>query len=702
MLREDSLSFGLRLRLLNMSDMLTTRVEIMNLIKDNLKSDEKWDAIENELSIECSNLEQPTNEELKNKLIDDLYKIKTFLSKQGFNDLAFLQEEIARYSTTVQISTHSETSDAISKDVIAQYARLSHNREGIVGISKKFSYEQVKKLINGVYKSTGLVKFYISNEKQIPGKIVAEIYEHPQSIPLASLIQSRKGEDDDSRHKKIILFGDGYNNREYTKIKEIKAPLYVYKFVSDLNKEMIVFSIEKMQAGDYIISGMETECDDTKMLTASAKLATKLPHFFAQSFKSRIEVFKTKEQFIAKIKSLNVNYETLYEYAFTLKVKNQNLRLKYHPWFKDFMWSWLVHSAQGLREIYPMHIYIAGPPATGKSMIIETIHEKVRETNEIFSGVSSTLKKLVPSFKYMPMQHGYMAESNRFAFCDEFLRCIVNAKNNSANSDRDESVGMMNDLLEHKKRVVGSGVSSGSVLMTARTLAVSNPVRGTGNMLELMKNLDASFLSRWVIYYQGKDDIDLVRNSDDEDLEELKYNMNDYDFVSIIDYLQSFDSEFDKKRLNGIFEEARPLLCEELQKHYNSRQKHHIQCIMDGVIKTRCLMTQNSDFVAIDEDYEKFRIIWSKIVRSWIDFEEVRMLPVAKRIYYMPVDAQYLYNVINKQKKDITRVELFELVKSELTESKCIENLMILASNQIIKEVNGVIRPHWMKVELGV
>jgi hypothetical protein len=685
-----------------MSDPKTARVQIMNLIEGKLKDHEKWAEIKPELAIQCSNLIEPTNEDLKNKLIDDLYKIRNYLQREGFKNLDFLKGEISSYSNTVQISLYEETDDVISRDVISQYSRLSHNKEGVIGISQKFNYDQIRKLTNGVFRETGLVKFYISKEKIIPGKIVAEIYEHPQSIPIASLINSKKMDDSgDSSYQKIVLFGDKYNPKEYAKIKEIKVPLYVYKFISDQNKEMMVFSIEKMMVGDYMITGMETECDDYKMLTASSKLATKLPFFFIQSAKSRITLFSNRDELKTKLQELNVGYETMYNYIFSTKIKNKNYLLKYHSWFKNLMWAWLIHKPKGLKQTYPMHLYIAGPRATGKSMIIENIHEKVRETNEIFSGVSSTLKKLVPSFKYMPIQHGYLAESNRFAFCDEFLRCIVNAKSNNANSDRDESVGMMNDLLEHKKRVVGSGVSSGTVVMKARTLAVSNPVRGTNNMTDLLENLDESFLSRWLIYYQGEDDIELVRKSDDDDLPVLDYNMDDHDLVSIIDYMHQIDAEYDRKRLVSIFEESRPLLSYELAQHYDSRQKHHIECLMDGLIKTRCIMNQEVDFVAKEEDYEQFRIIWTKIVKSWIDFKEIRKLHVSKRIYYMPEISQYLYDVICKQKKEMTRDEIYELVSSEMSKREFTTNLIILVSNEVLGEFNDKIKPYWFQGDWG-
>jgi len=117
---------------------------------------------------------------------------------------------------------------------------------------------------------------------------------------------------------------------------------------------------------------------------------------------------------------------------------------------------------------YPMHLMVLGPAASGKSALLNSLHSHSKENKEIFAGATSTLKSLVPSFKNNPAQLGYLAESNRFALCDEFLRCLINSRTTQDGANREESVGIMNDLLEHQKREVGSGVSRANVNMRAR------------------------------------------------------------------------------------------------------------------------------------------------------------------------------------------------------------------------------------------
>ena len=133
-----------------------------------------------------------------------------------------------------------------------------------------------------------------------------------------------------------------------------------------------------------------------------------------------------------------------------------------------------------------MHLIVMGPKHSGKSLLLNGLHSKSKENRDIFSGSSSTLKSLVPSFKYNPARLGYLAESNRFAFCDEFFRCLISARTTKEGSVREESVAMMNDLLEHQKRRAGSGVSSVNVNMTSRVIATTNPIKG-------MKNIPLTF-----------------------------------------------------------------------------------------------------------------------------------------------------------------------------------------------------------------
>ena len=74
---------------------------------------------------------------------------------------------------------------------------------------------------------------------------------------------------------KIFLFGNKYSGKDVSVIKEISIPLYVYRFITENNQELILFSTTQCEIGDYVVEGVMTQCDDFRMLTDTAKLPTK-------------------------------------------------------------------------------------------------------------------------------------------------------------------------------------------------------------------------------------------------------------------------------------------------------------------------------------------------------------------------------------------------------------------------------------------
>jgi len=676
---------------------------IMELLKNSFGGYAMWRRIESELALMCSSIPEDINAKNKQEFLDILTRIKTYLMSEGVEneDLRFLDEEIERHKETKQISLYQEAEDQVEQEWIAKYSRVGYNTEGIVGIHLGFNYEQLKRLTNGVYEKTGLIKFYISREKTLYGKIVAEVFEHPQKIPVATLVESKKvdKETGDPFIKKIALFGEKVSLKEYVKIKEIEVPFRVYRFISEHNQDFILLTKDDLTIGDYIVTGVVTQVDDYKILTESSRLPTKLPYIFAQSVKNRIIKYKDHGEFKARLAFLNINKRNLFELPFTIKHKKTGkMVIQKHPvWFKWLVWGWLLHAKYGLENEYPMHILMIGDPGSGKSTLLNRLWARSKEARFLFSGSSSTLKNLIPSFRHSPAKLGYLAESNRFAFLDEFLRCIVRTKTTKEGSDREESVAMMNDLLEHQKREAGSGISSIKVNMTARAFATSNPVKEVHAVEDLLKAFDMSFLSRWLIYYQTSQHVNMIRNADELDLREHDYDMDDKDWVSILDYLHTFQVDMDDAKLREIHAEPLPLLSEDLLSHYKTRHKHHLKCLLDGLVKARCLFSHDMAFSAQEQDYNLCREVWSSIIRSWVDAEKIKRLPLERRQYYLPENAQYLYRKICEKKRPVNRFETEEFAEKEMSKNEYRMSYVILRDMGLIIEDDGTVRPHWME-----
>lgn len=678
---------------------------IMEMLKEKFSSYIIWEKIEVDLAIMCSDLPEVDNEEKKIKMIMQLKRIKNFMLEHEApkEDLEFLDEEIQRYQYTKEISLYHEQDTYIDNHLVNRYAQMSYGTEGVVGIHLDLNYEQLKRLTNGVYDQTGLIKFYISKEKTIAGQIVAEVFETPQDIPVASLIESKDVHKETGApvEKKISLFGEKVNNHKYYKIKEVYAPFRVYRFITEFKQDLILFTNENLSVGDYIATGVVTKVDDYKSVTDSARLPTKLPYFFVHSIRNRIPKYKNHEEFLKRLAVLKINKTNIFNYPFIAEIENpedkskkKNVIIKHPKWFKWLIWSWLTHANKGMFNKYPMHIMMLGPAQSGKSFLMNTLHKRSKENQQIFSGTMSTLKKAVPSFKYRPADPGYLAKSNRFAFLDEFLRCLIRNKSNKEGG-REESVGIMNDLLEHQKRECGSGVSALIVNMTARTIAASNPVRGVMSVTDLVNAYDLSFLSRWIIYWQTDEHFEMIRNAISSDLKEAKFIISNNEWISILDYLQSFSADYDDRIVKKIFESSKGLLSETLLSHYQARHIHHLECLIDGIVKTRCLFERNITFKAKEEDYEMLKLIWSKIIGSWIDFSMLKNIPIHARINYLPENCQFVLSKLVEFKEEIKTLELQEECLKYMSKNDFLTAYIILREQDIIVEDVANVKPYW-------
>ena len=674
---------------------------IMKIINNKFSSMSFWGRIEREIAVMCSDLPEPTTNDKKLDLINKLENIKGFLLREEIKnkDLEFLDERIDLHKNTETLGIYKDKKNDINPAIISAYSEISTGTEGVVSITNPFNYTQIKKLSNGVFDKTGLANFYISTEKTIYGSITAEHFEgRLQDIPIATIVEGKKDKDTGECPRSVKLFGEKIDGTTFKPIKEIIMPFYFYRFITEGNKDMMLVSTEKQEPGDYIVIGMETKCNDYKALTDSTRLMTKLPFFFVQKLRNRIIAFDNHEQFKTRLKQLEVKKDTLFDYPFTTTRNKKTWKLLQPTWYKWLIWSWLAHEKKGMMNTYPMHLMILGPAASGKSVLLNSLHSHSKENKEIFAGATSTLKSLVPSFKNNPAQLGYLAESNRYALCDEFLRCLVNSRTTKDGSSREESVGIMNDLLEHQKREVGSGVSRANVNMRARILAMSNPVRGVNNMNNLLNGYDESFLSRWMIYYQTEDHVQMIKKSNDSDLKLYNYKISDNDWISILDYLHTFSAKYDMKRMEDIYNEVTKTLNENMARHYGTRHKHHMECILDGVIKTRCLMDGDISFEAIDEDYKILKDVWTNIIRSWLNTNQIKNIDISDRIFYVPENSQYLYWKIYNKKNIVSVNECREIaLASGMKQWEYNESMDKLKEMGLIIESNGAVRPHCME-----
>lgn len=676
------------------------RSYLMELLRSKSGLMNNWMEFEPELQVKISQIPDPLSAESKKLAVEKIKDIHSFCLEKGVAsaNIDFLLDACDRLKNTKQISLFDMEEETTLKDEdVERYIKLSYESEGMVGINHPYSYSQVSLLANKVFEKTNLVKFFVSTEHIVRGQIIGQYSEQAMKVPLISVLVEKKPKEDLLPKKRLLFFGQSYDKNTWTPFKEKDMRFYVYKFITSNNTELVLLSIDQLSVGEYFLTGMSVNITDKKSIGESSKLSIKVPFFFAQNITPRVLKYPTKDAFHKRMRELHVD-ERIKNYPFAVEIPGfDGLRILNHPeWFKWLMWAWLVHASKGMRP-YPLHLMILADPGSGKSTLLNNLHQLTREFHPMYSGSSSTLKDLVPSFHKHPAKAGYLLEANRFAFCDEFLRALLRV-NMNAEGGKNELLGFLNDLLEHQERRAGSGVSAiTNAKMRARAIFTTNPVRGTRKVEEVLRKYELSSLSRMLVYHQTGEHLDLVRKSRVEDLELYPNIYEPETLLSLIDFLQSFHAKYEYERLTKIHAKYTPILNGDLLAHYSTRHMHHLECLIDGVVKTRCLFNMDTDYEATEKDYAMLEQIWGFTITSWVDPDRIKELPKAERARVLPENANALYQELVDINRVVTRLELQEIALKMMTKNDFYASVIMLKEYDLLHEQDGLLKPYFLR-----
>lgn len=102
-------------------------------------------------------------------------------------------------------------------------------------------------------------------------------------------------------------------------------------------------------------------------------------------------------------------------------------------------------------------------------------------------------------------------------------------------------------------------------------------------------------------------------------------------------------------------------------------------------------------FEANDEDYRILKEVWSNIIRSWMNVEQIRKIEINKRIFYVQEKAQYLYWKIHNEGDIVSKDKCREMgVAGGMDDAEFDEAFNVLISMKLIIDSNGAIRTHIM------
>jgi len=251
------------------------------------------------------------------------------------------------------------------------------------------------------------------------------------------------------------------------------------------------------------------------------------------------------------------------------------------------------------------------------------------ESSQTFSGQSSTVKGLVPSFKESPPSSGYLITCDRLAPVDEIFDLLSNTVKNGDARQQDAFRPLL-DLLTHSTREYSSGNGSVVGKTDATVLAVGNPAYGFDSIYDALQHnkIDSAFLSRFLLYDQTDSHIKFIHDR------KKKMNKNDGEmlpersdeFLSLLDTMRMKTGiELDMDKVSGIHDDLSEIVPNVFRVPFNARYDQHLKNMIVGVAKLR-YATENRDCLeARPEDYEDAKNILEMLISSWGDVDMTQL-----------------------------------------------------------------------------
>lgn len=493
--------------------------------------------------------------------------------------------------------------------------------------------------------------FLIHGNDSIEGKpqLVHDVMKRILLIRLTSKIHSEgRGKDKEVwKTPKYIFVDERYDKRyDGAMIDSFSKDFWIYK-IKDKGKEYYIYSENKLPEGKCSLKGMIVDLADVSEMSNTLKVNSLSPLFFVQSAEPATKTLP-KEELIEFVKSkelnLNIFLNHLSQHPFGT--------INRYPTEVELLKSSLLLS--GKVDGWPAHLAIMGPQGTRKTMgHAETTYSKFDEDVKLASATNYRLKGLIPSFKKVPAEPGYILNCHRIAIIDEISK-LIDMEANRHDRQAMNIMGEFNDILEHKQRSGGSGNDFIDIDPTAKVWLITNPCSRRETIYQHVGLIDPTVMGRMLWWVQDEDEQEFVLSSEGlirnppTPLQDLKSSPDTYssilqklldvenrknsivlgncrgeligkeDFLTIYDSCQKILSEIDDNEVQKLVDEVTALAKQPMKDVWKPRAFHHVKLLIDGLCKMRCLFeSRDSTFAAKQEDYGLAERILVRMVKSW-------------------------------------------------------------------------------------
>ena len=432
----------------------------------------------------------------------------------------------------------------------------------------------------------------------------------------------------------------------------------IYQLVGDDNMKYIIFSKENLPNCSCELEGMHMELEDNADVTRNLKLPSITRGFIMKSFNPAVKIL-TKKQIVDFTKTREISTQNWIDFLGYHELGSIN---RFSPEFTRLISSWVL---SGVKDKSPLHLEVFGVPGTKKSGLLEGIGYKFSDNNIILEGGNSTIKMLKPAFKEKPATLGHYASSERVALVDEIGKMAENELNKHQSSVQN-IFGDCNFLFDHKKRIVGSGNNNDcEVEATFKGLEVTNPISNMSTVSRHVGTLDATNLSRKLIWVQDKEETAFLLSDEcivrlppththiyihkKIDNSSINNKNNTYigdcvggnstqtsdvmtlndcvggifetrdEFLTLFDTCNNFTCDIDNTKIIQLYNAVLQLARDPMKTSvWQPRGTRHVFLLIDGLVKERCLFKDyDPTFEPKQEDYDLAERILIRMVKSW-------------------------------------------------------------------------------------
>jgi hypothetical protein len=459
-------------------------------------------------------------------------------------------------------------------------------------------------------------------------------------------IEGEDGKKKDVELRKIILFDDKFDKRySGPVISSFSMKFYLYRVIEKNGEEHYILSEEYLPNEVCTFTGMKVEVEDFAEISKSMRIGCLTSVFFMKEYKSNV-VTMSPDNLIEFTKHRKINEDDWLKFlAYHRELDSFNR----FPYETEILKS--AHLLSSKVDGWPLHIGIIGPQGTKKSKgFIETIAHKMDDNPDIVEGANSRIKGLTPSFKEKPANLGYFANCNRMGWVDELGKMVEFEMNKHTGGARNV-LGEANFLLEHSTRQVSSGNDNTvTVGATAKFCFVTNPISYKKTIGDHVGCIDPTTMSRILWWVQDVDEQEfvisnqgIVRNNNksppnkDNPPNTISRNFifmrekeskawlsvggkieSIDEFLTIYDSCNNFKCFIDKSKVEELANTTTTLAREPMKGVWKPRAEHHIELLIDGICKHRCLFIDyDNSFEANEKDYNLAERILIRMIKGW-------------------------------------------------------------------------------------